>query len=129
MIENTLHLNLKRKWFDMILSGEKTEEYRDVKPYWNKRLWHLVPQKILGETYYPICKTITFSNGYSKTRPQFIIEIKKVSVKTGNENWGAEKGKEYNVLKLGKILSLGRNLQWEINEEFTIEKIRKFENI
>ena len=26
----TLHLVLKRKWWDMIASGEKKEEYRDV---------------------------------------------------------------------------------------------------
>ena len=30
---STLHLTLKKQWFDMILSGEKTEEYRDIKPY------------------------------------------------------------------------------------------------
>ena len=35
---NTLHLIIKKKWFDMILSGEKTEEYRDIKPYYNLRL-------------------------------------------------------------------------------------------
>ena len=26
----TLHLNLKKQWFDMILSGEKKEEYREL---------------------------------------------------------------------------------------------------
>lgn len=34
----TLTLFLKKKWFDMIASGEKTEEYREIKPYWEKRL-------------------------------------------------------------------------------------------
>lgn len=34
----TLHLVLKAKWYDMIASGEKKEEYREVKPYWEKRL-------------------------------------------------------------------------------------------
>ncbi|HET8736229.1 MAG TPA: ASCH domain-containing protein, partial [Pricia sp.] len=34
----TLHLNLKKKWFDMILSGEKKEEYREIKEYWIGRL-------------------------------------------------------------------------------------------
>ena len=32
-----LHLNLKRKWFDMILSGYKKEEYREIKAYWINR--------------------------------------------------------------------------------------------
>ena len=34
----TLHLVLKRKWWDMIDSGEKTEEYREVCHYWAIRL-------------------------------------------------------------------------------------------
>ena len=29
-----LTLPIKKKWFDMILSGEKKEEYREIKPYW-----------------------------------------------------------------------------------------------
>lgn len=33
-----LHLVLKSKWYDLIASGEKQEEYRDAKPYWNKRI-------------------------------------------------------------------------------------------
>lgn len=32
-----LTLPIKKKWFDMILSGEKKEEYRKIKPYWTKR--------------------------------------------------------------------------------------------
>ena len=34
----TLHLNLKKKFFDMILSGYKKEEYREIKPFWIKQL-------------------------------------------------------------------------------------------
>ena len=33
-----LHLVLKRKWYEMIASGEKTEEYRALTPYWASRL-------------------------------------------------------------------------------------------
>ena len=33
----TLQLSLKKKWFDMILSGEKKEEYREVKNHWISR--------------------------------------------------------------------------------------------
>lgn len=36
----TLHLTLKKKWFEMIASGEKKEEYRDIKPYWLNRLMY-----------------------------------------------------------------------------------------
>ena len=34
----TLHLPLKERWFRMIQSGEKKEEYREITPYWMKRL-------------------------------------------------------------------------------------------
>ena len=34
----TLNLVLKHKWYDMIDRGEKPEEYREIKPYWEKRL-------------------------------------------------------------------------------------------
>ena len=30
---NTLYLTLKKEWFDLIVSGEKKEEYRDVKDF------------------------------------------------------------------------------------------------
>ncbi len=33
-----LILNLKKKYFDQIKSGVKHFEYREVKPYWTKRL-------------------------------------------------------------------------------------------
>lgn len=33
-----LTFNLKKEWFEKIKSGEKTHEYREVKPYWTKRL-------------------------------------------------------------------------------------------
>ncbi len=31
---------LKKEWYEKIKSGEKTIEYREVKPYWEKRLFH-----------------------------------------------------------------------------------------
>ena len=36
-IKIILPLTLNKKWFDMILSGVKKEEYREIKPYWIKR--------------------------------------------------------------------------------------------
>lgn len=32
-----LTFNLKKEWFEKIKSGEKTHEYREVKPYWINR--------------------------------------------------------------------------------------------
>ena len=36
-----LTFNLKKEWFEKIKSGEKTHEYREVKPYWTKRFFNL----------------------------------------------------------------------------------------
>lgn len=81
----------------MIYQGIKKEEYRELKKYWEDRL--VIDQALL------VYDTITFSNGYRKNRQQFVIEHLSTDVKTGNPEWGAENGKEYFVLSLGKILS------------------------
>ena len=60
----TLHLNLYRKYFDAILRGEKTIEYRDITSYWSKRLE--------GRHY----DVIQFRNGYAKIAPVMIVEYK-----------------------------------------------------
>lgn len=90
---STLHLTLKKKWFDMILSGEKTEEYRDIKPYYNLRL--------IGKEY----DTVIFRNGYARDAPSLTIELKTIRFGTGKIEWGAEEGKTYFVLSLGKIIN------------------------
>ena len=46
-----LHLSLQAKWYDMIERGEKTEEYREIKPYWEKRL---IDYKALKANYQAI---------------------------------------------------------------------------
>lgn len=90
----TLHLNLHSKWFNMILSGQKKEEYREMKPFWHKRF-------LAGKEF----STITFSNGYGKNRRQFVIECKGVQSCLGIVEWGAPEGVCVYILKLGQILS------------------------
>lgn len=34
----TIDLVLKAEWYDMIASGEKREEYREIKPYWCRKI-------------------------------------------------------------------------------------------
>ena len=36
--KKVLTLTVSKQWFDMIVVGEKTEEYREIKKYWIKRL-------------------------------------------------------------------------------------------
>ena len=110
----TLKLTLKKKWFEMILSGKKTEEYREIKPYWLKRFTGNIPYSWNLETYLTkwlknkdIPHQVTFYNGghYSNKLPNFTIELKDIDVRKGKVDWGAEKDKVYFVLKLGRILS------------------------
>ena len=109
----TLHLNLHRVYFDMIYSGFKPEEYRSLTPYWGGRLTKLINFEYIDnmELYwgnnnivFKHYDTITFSNGYAKDRPQFVIKLRAIHVGFGNENWGAKKGEKYFKLILGKIL-------------------------
>ena len=38
MEKKVLTITVSKQWFDKIVTGEKTEEYREIKPYWIKRL-------------------------------------------------------------------------------------------
>jgi hypothetical protein len=49
---------------------------------------------------------ITFRNGYAKDAPQFTIECQGIDIRNGREKWGAEKGKFYFVLQLGRIIDM-----------------------
>lgn len=94
----TLHLTLKKKWFDMIASGEKKEEYREIKDYWTKRLLH--PDLSLNPYW-----LVQFRNGYSKDAPTITLVCKGISIKEGNSKWGAVEGQKYFVIELGNIVN------------------------
>ena len=36
--KKVITLIVSKQWFDMIAAGDKTEEYREIKPYWASRL-------------------------------------------------------------------------------------------
>jgi len=42
-----LIFNLKKVWFDKIKNGEKTHEYREVKPYWDKRIQNAIKEQMV----------------------------------------------------------------------------------
>ena len=81
-----LYLNLYKKWFLQILSGKKKEEYRNLTPYWTKRL--------LDEDGKPKkYDFIVFRNGYNKNAPEMKVEFLGVK----------KKDKEL-IIRLGKII-------------------------
>ena len=91
-----LVLLIKKKWFDMILSGEKKEEYRELKPYYQTRFGHLWQGSLIG---FDAKRKIMFRNGYSKKSPSFVATV-TLDIGKGRPEWGAEDGKNYYILKI-----------------------------
>lgn len=90
---SVLILPIKRFWFDKILSGEKKEEYRNIVPYYEKRL-----NKYRGMPHF----FVGFRAGYYMDSP-FIVCRCRLRNGEGFEEWGAEKGKRYYVLEIEKV--------------------------
>ena len=101
MIKPILHLNLKRKWFDMILCGEKKEEYRKQSRYWRRIFGTYI--RIKGRNYHPSDVIICFSNGYQKKRRQIFVDCINMGLGYGKQKWGAEKNEQCFVLIFGKV--------------------------
>ena len=116
-----LQLSLKKKWFEMTKSGIKTEDYREITPYWIKRLIDKdVFDKCTAESFISWYKSSdcvvhiielskkftqnTMTLGYPKsgdTERILKLEHKGIEIRTGNPDWGAEPGKLYFVIKHG----------------------------
>jgi hypothetical protein len=93
-----LYLTLKRRWYDMIDSGEKLEEYRELKQYWEDRLG----EDVNGRFH----DAVEFRNGYHREARRMKFAIDEIVVGPGNPEWGAEPGKEYFVIKLGERITI-----------------------
>ena len=120
-----LILPIKKKWFDMILSGEKKEEYREIKEYYETRFRNLfgaitiypssifshkseyellqgeaVPEEIRKDSVQEI-----FRNGYSKNSKAIKARC-RLRIGKGKTEWGAEPSKQYYVLEILNIEEL-----------------------
>lgn len=125
-----LQLSLKQKWFEMTKAGIKTEDYREISPYWCNRLV-LVNEQKKSKTWWAknyghpdfidwlisnielkaFCFVDLEKNkmtlGYPKsTDRERILELnhKGIEIRTGNPEWGAESDKLYFIIKHGKKL-------------------------
>lgn len=121
-----LYLTLNKKWFDLISSGVKKEEYREIKSYWSRRFYRCVNgcnkkrydgncQEIKNNhvvVSFPCHKCdwsknvkydlIEFINGYSKTSPRVTVELIGIEIGKGKPEWGAPVENIY-ILRLGQI--------------------------
>ena len=121
-VNKTLHLVLKRKWWDMIASREKKEEYRDANHYWAIRLldkqyrWYsqnidypndfidwlcfrLTNNDIAFRSYENVCFHLGYTN---KTMTFKITSMNVMYGEVCRQDWGAEPNKHYFVIKLGE---------------------------
>lgn len=87
MKKKTLHLTVNRKWFDLIKVGTKREEYREIKPYWIKRLttncevpYDVAVETHCGKVLYRPYTHILFINGYGANRPRIEKEIEGITI-------------------------------------------------
>lgn len=98
MNKKMLVLPMKKKWFDMILSGDKKQEFRELKPYWINRVdnWQTengVPAtmcEFLLEVEFKELLPILFVNGYGARAPRFIGWSNGYSVRFDvmHKEWG-----------------------------------------
>jgi hypothetical protein len=100
---STLKLTLNKKWFDLIEQGIKTEEYREIKDYWVKRIVDkVVDTETTTKVYFKHFTKIEFTNGYNKNSPQITMECLGIDTGTGNTEWGAIPNETYFIIKLGR---------------------------
>ena len=110
-----LILPIKKKWFDMIKSGEKKEEYREIKSYYDKCLGNAIIgfpfTKVIIENFESIKSydesqfkiiDIIFRNGYKADSPKIKCKC-KLNIGQGKEEWGAELNKEYYILEILEV--------------------------
>lgn len=99
MEKKVLTLTVSKQWFDMIVAGKKTEEYREIKPYWVRRILDMSRAKVGADTIslalqYDVIRDrkdifkehgkalthVLFVNGYSKDSPRIEKEIESITI-------------------------------------------------
>ena len=107
---NILTLQIKREFLDQILSGEKKQEFREIRPKNAKKYVEQSEEDLKPVKY----DAIQFYNGYAKNRPEVLIQVKKSDVELFEDEDGElityeEDGQQYIeaqvVYTLGKIIS------------------------
>jgi hypothetical protein len=101
--KKVLRLTLKKKWFDMISSGEKKEEYREIKPYWKVRLTDQKKIWARPQSQWKFNKfdVVEFKNGYGKNAPTITVEFKGISIGKAKSEWSDNWQGDVFIIKLG----------------------------
>lgn len=106
-----LRLSLKKKWFEMILSGEKKEEYREVKRFWICRLLSnleyltdLEEVNNIGPDFKRF-DFVEFKNGYGNSAPTAIVECKGIRIGKARPEWSESFADDCFIISLGNVVS------------------------
>ena len=93
-----LRLVLKGKWYDMIATGEKKEEYRADTQYWHKRISNWVVNLPFDGHL-----VIAFSRGYRK--PDLFVKACGVNIFRAclHPAWGEPKDSHFAVILHGRV--------------------------
>ena len=97
-----LDLSLTYHWYDMIASGEKKEEYREVKEFYIKRLCSLYSTD--SESRFKHYDVVRFHRGQGG-KETMLVEFKGVYIGYGKHpEWGAPSDKPVFIIELGKVI-------------------------
>lgn len=92
-----LVLTLTKFWWDEIYFHYKREEYRDIKPSYN-RIFIDGKVKIKGKLYDPKDIDLFLARAFDKDRAVMKCELTDLRIDEGLEEWGAKPGVKYHVL-------------------------------
>lgn len=107
-MKKVLTLTVNKEWFSRILSGVKKEEYREIKPYWIKRLttncevvYDVVAETYCGKVLYRPYTHVLFVNGYGDDKPRIEKEIESIDIDRPRKGWCPDDflGKEFFVIR------------------------------
>ena len=127
LLPAVLRLTLKKKWYDMILSGEKKEEYREIKAYWISRFsagnynkWPIESARsFMYNSPMNNFDLVEFKNGYGKNAPTMVVEFKGIRIGEARPEWSDNWQGEVFAISLGAVLHsryrTGLCAGWEID--------------
>lgn len=122
-----LTLPIKNRWLEMIQSGEKREEYRDIKKHWAVRVLHFdeemewqVFDEMLSDMREPSRRNsgldellhyfgarfrpfseVCLINGYQKTAARYVTSCRGITIGKGLPEWGAPPDRNVFIVRLG----------------------------
>lgn len=110
----TLHLPIKGEWFEMIRSGVKKHEYRDLTDFYQKRFKIEYLQTTMGKDYFSHVdrfpfKVLHLTHGYDPNGkrglpyPQLWVHINEITIGRGNPEWGAPTDRDVFIIHLGDV--------------------------